>query len=234
MNEITVLFQKEDGIWGEEVTFKVDPEQSNLENNIVSVKTPLVKAVSQLKVNQVGKLSTGESFLLVNKSYSRTLQGYLNKLNKLEKYDDNNLIKIGSEFPLLLAKVFHIPKKTKKLVSLIISAKLNKEDISVCIDWLFQLKKSGIYVDDIINKLTEIKSIKNGLKVENINDVYTLHQISNIYRDLRAYKKTKQILLKSLQFDSRNTITLTKLGKLSKLTGFFQEGVVIFTRKHLK
>jgi len=52
-----------------------------------------------------------------------------------------------------------------------------------------------------------------------------LHQISDLYKDLKAIKKAKIILLKSLQIDQRNKYTLNKLGKISRLSCSYQDGI---------
>jgi tetratricopeptide (TPR) repeat protein len=230
INEITVCFKNPDGSWDEEETYTIDPKQSDLTKNILSETAPLVQLVRELEENEVGKLPTEEQFLLVRKQVTYVLDDYLNNIENLYNYTEEYILKISKNFPTLLSEAIEIPEKTEELFNLIITVKLNNEDINTCTVWLIEVKRSGISVDDILKKLNSIKSEQKGIEIEDIDDVFTLNRISDLYKDLKAIKKAKTILLRSLQINKRNKYTLNMLGKISRLSSSYQEGINFYLK----
>jgi tetratricopeptide (TPR) repeat protein len=230
LQEIIVRFKGEDGTWEEEEQFLIDNSRKKTDRNTLHQNAPLIAAARSLQENTVGKIPGGDSFLLVKKIYKYDIKDYLKKLDEVKEYDDDSLIQIGDQLPLLINKALSFSDKTKKLVEFVLSAKLNKEDLEQCIPWLENVKVKGIYVDDIIQKLKKIKSKQKGLHIEDIHDVYILNQISQWYIDLRAYKKAKKILFRSLDIEEKNTVTLNILGKISRLTKRFDKGIGYYSK----
>lgn len=230
LQEIIVQFKGEDGNWEAEEQFFIDSNRKNVEENILHIKSPLVIAARSLQENQVGVVTAGETFLLVKKIYKYEIKDYLEKLDKVQNYDDHRLITIGDQLPALINNALSFSEKTKKLVELVISAKLNREDIEKCLLWLKEVKEKGFYVDDIIRKLKRIKSEQKGLHIEDIDHVYTLNQISKWYIELRAYKKARKILYRSLDIEQKNAVTLNMLGKISRLTKLYEKGIGYYSK----
>jgi tetratricopeptide (TPR) repeat protein len=230
LHEISVSFRNETGDWEDVETFKISSNLSDSENGVLFEKTALAEAALQTGINKVGRLPSGVTFLLVDKVVEYNLEDYISDVDKLKTVPDEELIKIGNRLPELILKAIEIPEGIINLCNLIITAKLNNEELSSCISYLEELKVLGIEVGETIAKLINLQMVQGALEIDNITDVKILNKISGLYRDLKALKKAKTILLKSLDMDDRNSVTLNRLGGVCRASCSYEEGISYYKK----
>ncbi|WP_142296448.1 tetratricopeptide repeat protein [Lottiidibacillus patelloidae] len=230
IKRVTISFY-ERGQWEEPVTLNI--KHPNSKDEGVSRDSEFANILINKRVGDIITDAPCPKFKIIDILSSNEIddvEEICDNLEDIKNRSDEDLIKLGESLAEIIQNAISIPNNTDKLCKVIVVAYINKEEIENAITLVSELTKHGLNLSHILEKLTAVKETQGEISISNITDVKVLNHLGGLHIDLGAYEKSKAILERSLSLDSRNNVTLTRLGKLCRKACWYADGEYYYKR----